>query len=80
MTIHIKLTRGGQLEIEQLIETIVVKLGADKTNMSDDYSGNMNGSNGKSKDIITEYAKMLELFEIWKSLHIFEYWINELEI
>ena len=36
MTIHIKLTHGGQLEVEQLIETIIVKLGADKTYMSDD--------------------------------------------
>ena len=36
VTIHIKLTHGGQLEVEQLIETIIVKLGADKTYMSDD--------------------------------------------
>ena len=60
--IQIKSTCGHQLEIEQLAETEVVKLDANRSNMSDNYSGNTNCTNGKLKDIFAEYAMMMEVF------------------
>ena len=37
------------------------RLGADKSNIPDEYSGNANCINGKSKDIFIKYA-----IKIWK--------------
>ena len=42
------------------------ELGTNRNIMFDDYSSNMDCTNGKSNDIFTEYAMMMGSIETWK--------------
>ena len=53
-----------------------MKLGANRSNMSDSYSGDKDHTNGKTNDVFTVYAMMMGSIETWKWVYVSKYWIN----